>query len=113
MNHHETQSHADRGADPGNVKDGGIVVLVGGKDHRESHNLRDDVGKKILERAVLAAAKHSYGNQRLENGVRDPESIVQNPDFLAHRNYSLSLFARGTKLAPESASARILSYCSG
>ena len=64
------------------------MVAPGRKDNCESHNLRDHVSKEILEFAVLAATKHSDGNDRLENGMRQPESVVKNLDFLAHRNTS-------------------------
>jgi hypothetical protein len=37
---------------------------------------------------MLAATKHGYGNDRLKNGMRQPESVVKNLDFLAHWNTS-------------------------
>src|SRR4029077_1169293 len=84
VNDLESQRHADRGAEPGKVKVDEVVVSGSWKDHDKGQNLGDDVGEEKFKSAVLAATEHGNGNDRLENWMCDPESVKQDPDFLAH-----------------------------
>src|SRR5229473_5943848 len=88
VNYLETQSYADCSTKPGKVKNGRGVVPVSRKNHGEAENLGDDVGKEKLEFAVLAAAEHSDGDHRLENGMSDPKSVIKDSNFFAHRQVS-------------------------
>jgi hypothetical protein len=37
---------------------------------------------------VSAVAKHSRRDSRLQNGMGNPENVIKNLDFVAHRNSS-------------------------
>ena len=40
----------------------------------------------LVEPLAVVMEKHGDSNRRLENGMREPECIVQNSDLFAHRN---------------------------
>jgi hypothetical protein len=88
MNHLEAQSHTNGCTQPAEVRPSGKVVSISWKDHCKGGNLGDNVGEKIPELPVSAEAKHSRRDSRLQNGMGNPENVIKNLDFVAHRNSS-------------------------
>ncbi|MFY9793505.1 MAG: hypothetical protein WA474_00290 [Candidatus Sulfotelmatobacter sp.] len=85
MNHFETEPYADRGADPVGIEKSGVVV-PNRKNYAEANELRDDVGEKIFEMPVLSPAEHCHGDTRYQNGLRNPESVIDCFELIAHGN---------------------------
>jgi hypothetical protein len=88
MNHLEAQSHTNGCTQPAEVRPSGKAVSISWKDHGKGDNLGHDVGEKISELPVSAKAKHSHGDSRLQDGMGNPENVIENIDFVAHRNSS-------------------------
>jgi hypothetical protein len=57
-----------------------------GKNYAEADELRNDVCEKIFELPVLPPAEHSHGDTRDENGLRNPESVIDCLELIAHGN---------------------------
>jgi hypothetical protein len=85
MNHFETEAYADRGADPIGIEKSGVVV-PNWKNYAKAEKLRDDVGKKILKLPVLSSAEHCRGDTRYENGLRNPQNVIDCLELIAHGN---------------------------
>ncbi len=97
VNDFKAKNHADRVADPVQVKIRSVVMpQVSGKDHGKDQNLRDYVNKEKFEFLVQLAAEHHRGNGHLQQWVRYPESVIEDRDFFAHRNITLGSVRHGT-----------------
>jgi hypothetical protein len=59
-------------------------VPVRGKNHGEAEELNDNVCEKELELAVQPSPEHEAGNCHLQYGMRNPERVIEDLDFLAH-----------------------------
>src|SRR5207302_6389673 len=92
VNDLEAQNDADAVAEPIQVKVDRIVLAQEcGEDHGESQNLGDHVGEEEFEPAMHLPMKHDGGDPRLQERMRDPESVIEDSDFFAHRPTTLAL----------------------
>ena len=85
VDHEEAESHADRVATP--VKQEHRIIAaphIRGEHDREGRQLRHDVAKEELEIAQQAALQHHAGDSHLQNGMHEPQHVVENLDFFAH-----------------------------
>ncbi len=66
---------------------------TGWEYYGKSDELRENVAKEELELAVQPAPEHDRSDSHLEDGMRDPERVIENFDFLVHL---LSLVGKAT-----------------
>jgi hypothetical protein len=86
VNHLKTQHRANRVAEPVKVEKSPIIVLeIRWENQAEDQDLGHHVGEEELELAVQAAPQHDHCDTRLDHGVRDPKSVIDDPGFLVHR----------------------------
>jgi hypothetical protein len=58
------------------------------KYYGEGDELSKNVGKKELEFAVQTTPEHDGSDAHLEDGMRDPERVIENFNFLVHLSRS-------------------------
>src|ERR1700681_74341 len=93
VNHGKAESHAEGVASPVDIERRRIIVPECREYYGKSHQLRKHVTKKKLEFAVQAVLNHEPSDPDLKDGMRDPERIIENFDFLVHL---FSLFGKAT-----------------
>jgi hypothetical protein len=66
---------------------------VSGKYDGEGDELSKNVAKEELELTVQSTPKHDGSDAHLEDGMRDPERVIENFNFLVHRSRSSAKLA--------------------
>ena len=94
VNHGKAKSHAEGVASPIEIEQCGIAVPGGRKYYGKSGQLSQNVAEEKLELAVQPAPEHDSGDSDLEDGMGDPERVIDNSHFFAH-HWSL-IFSRSS-----------------
>src|SRR5579864_9714160 len=82
VDHGEAERDAQGIASPIEVEAGRIAMPMRGKYDGEGDELREDVSEEKLKLAVQSTTEHHGSNTHLEDGMRHPESVIENFDFL-------------------------------
>jgi hypothetical protein len=53
--------------------------------HGKGKELGQDIAEEESELTLQPAPNHERNDPCLEQGMRDPETIIKNPDFLTHQ----------------------------
>src|SRR5208283_1438919 len=74
-----------------------MPIFMGGIDHGEGNHLGEEVAEEELEFAMQPALNHERNDPHLEQGVRHPETVIQNLDSLVHGAACIGFRLRGLR----------------